>query len=433
MEDIPLGSNLGSRPSVQAKWAVVMLFMFLFNTVFWAIRSIFGIAVIVWQTQYGWTNVIIGLMGSVFSLAYGVSQPFGGYIVDKFGTKKMTAFCCVGWSVFTLLTPVAPAILWLTGVIRALTGVFEGPFMSAMNRTVARGVPDKAKRGRYSAILQSANQIGPALATAGGGALVSLYGPVSIFGVFGMVGLLMALVWWLYMRNRTEARIVLVDEQQKAEALQREKEPEYPLKKLLRSSTIWALFLCFFSVPYASFVFLTWLPLYLKEYRHFNLVQAGLLTALPSIIGFFGYISSGYFSDFLASKGLTRDGINRKMPIWIGALFYVVCLPLAAMTSSAALAVALLIVAHFGLGFYSTNYWVLVTDIAPNQTGTITGFMGFFGMVGGTVAPILTGYLVTVTNGFTVPFMVSAAIVFLAGLASAIFIRVKPLSQLIPD
>ena len=46
-----------------------------------------------------------------------------------------------GWSVWVLLTPVAPTVLWLTATFRVLLGAFEGPYIPASVAAVARAIP----------------------------------------------------------------------------------------------------------------------------------------------------------------------------------------------------------------------------------------------------------------------------------------------------
>ena len=67
-----------------------------------------------------------------------------------------------GWSVWVLLTPVGPTILWLTATFRILLGAFEAPYIPASIAAVSRAIPSRSRRGRFAAFMQSGAQLGPA-------------------------------------------------------------------------------------------------------------------------------------------------------------------------------------------------------------------------------------------------------------------------------
>ena len=433
-QNTPLGQpNIQFNPQVQTKkaisWPVLVIVIFIGNVILWADRTNFSVATAAWSKQFHWTPAIIGMMLSAFSFGYMLLQPLGGYLSDRLGPKKMIAYSCGGWSLFTLLTPLAPAVIWLTGSFRALLGIFEAPFNPAITTAVSQYIPEQSKRGTYMAFLQSGSKLGPAIGTSVGALILRAWGTSAIFMFFGLLGIAISLIWFLYSYKRSEEvnrRII-----QSTEVSERAKEAEYSVRQLLSSSTIWGILLAYFSVPYCTFLFLTWLPIYLNTYRHFKIVTAGLLSALPYLAAFVAYIFAGYLSDKMAEKGWTKNGLNRKLPIYFGTLVYLITLPIAAVTTSNNLAVLMIILANVGLAFVTNQYWVMVSDITKRYGGTISGFMNFFGILGATIAPSLTGFIVAATGNFTLPFIISVCILVAAALVVALFVRVKPLSELI--
>jgi sugar phosphate permease len=327
-----------------------------------------------------------------------------------------------------MLTPLAPVMTWLTASFRALLGICEAPFYPAVTAGVSKYVPEQTKRGTFMSFCQSGSELGPAIGTSVSALLLKAWGVPSIFIVFGGFGIALSLIWVVYSANRTEQ--VTVSSADTTELIERSKEQEYPLRKLLSSGTVWSIILAYFSVPFCNFLFLAWLPIYLSKYRHYHVVMAGYLTALPFLAGFVAYLFSGYVSDKIAKQAWAKNGLNRKLLIYIGALFYIIALPVAGFTTSNTVSVEMLILANIGLAFYSIQFWVLVSDITPRQAGTISGFMNFVGILGGTLAPFITGLLVSATGSFVTPFIIAVCIVIVATLAVAFFVRVKPLSQL---
>jgi ACS family sodium-dependent inorganic phosphate cotransporter len=108
-------------------WPVTVIVFFAGSVLLWADRSNFSVAAAAWAKELNWTPSTIGLMLSAFSLGYLVIQPIGGWIADQIGPRRTLAGAMAGWSVWVLLTPLAPTILWLTATFRVLLGAFEAP------------------------------------------------------------------------------------------------------------------------------------------------------------------------------------------------------------------------------------------------------------------------------------------------------------------
>ena len=172
------------------------------SVLLWADRTNFSVAAAAWAKEYAWKPATIGMMLSAFSLGYLILQPVGGWIADKAGSRRTLAGSMAGWSVWVLLTPIAPSVLWLTATFRVLLGAFEGPYIPASVAAVARAVPDISKRGRFSAFVQSGAQLGPAAGVFFAGIILSTTGSAAwIFVIFGLLGLVAAAAWWSYARN----------------------------------------------------------------------------------------------------------------------------------------------------------------------------------------------------------------------------------------
>src|SRR6201987_603555 len=154
----------------------------------WAARSNFSVAAAAWAKDLNWTPSTIGLMLSACSLGYLVLQPIGGWIADQIGPRRTLAGAMAGWSLWVLLTPLAPTILWLTATFRVLLGAFEAPYIPASIAAVSRAIPSRSRRGRFAAFMQSGAQLGPATGVFFAGLILQATGsPVYIFVVFGVI------------------------------------------------------------------------------------------------------------------------------------------------------------------------------------------------------------------------------------------------------
>jgi MFS family permease len=414
-------------------WAITATVFFAGSVLLWADRTNFSVAAAAWAKEYGWKPATIGMMLSAFSLGYLILQPVGGWIADKMGARRTLAGSMAGWSVWVLLTPLAPSVLWLTATFRVLLGAFEGPYIPASVAAVARAIPQITKRGRFSAFVQSGAQLGPAAGVFFAGIILSTTGsPAWIFVIFGLIGLVAAAAWWTYARNFDDP----VPEGAHAEtdeAKYRAAQAPVSNRLLLTSPALWPFYIGYFALPYCQYLFLTWLPQYLSHYRHIPLIQASALSALPFLVAFVASNFTGWAMDWFAAAGWTKGGFHRKFFIGVGAATYAVTTLIAATTESNTLAVVMIIIANAGLSFYVVPFWTTCTDIAPNQTGTLGGLMNFFGIIGATLSPYGTGVIAQATGAFVAPLVLAVCIMLLAASTMILFFRYKPLSELVGE
>jgi cyanate permease len=78
-------------------------------------------------------------------------------------------------------------------------------------------------------------------------------------------------------------------------------------------------------------------------------------------------------------------------------------------------------------------FWTICTDIAPNQTGTLGGLMNFFGILGATLSPYLTGVIAQSTGAFVAPLVLAVCIMLVAAATMILFFPYKPLSELVGE
>jgi len=78
-------------------------------------------------------------------------------------------------------------------------------------------------------------------------------------------------------------------------------------------------------------------------------------------------------------------------------------------------ALAVLILASIGYGFFTSSIWAITQTIAgPAAAGRWTGLQNFMGNLAGVIAPVITGFVVQRTGHFFWSFAVTAVVV-LAG------------------
>ena len=75
------------------------------STINYADRVNISVAAPVMMAALGWDEARFGVIFSVFLIGYTLLQVPGGVIADRYNTCKALAIACIGFSVFTALTP----------------------------------------------------------------------------------------------------------------------------------------------------------------------------------------------------------------------------------------------------------------------------------------------------------------------------------------
>src|SRR5579864_3931891 len=98
---VPLGAADTARPTRVRYW--VLLMIFIVTTVNYADRATLSITGPTMSKDFGFDTIQMGYIFSAFSWAYVLSQMPGGWLLDRFGARKVYAASIFLWSLFTLL------------------------------------------------------------------------------------------------------------------------------------------------------------------------------------------------------------------------------------------------------------------------------------------------------------------------------------------
>jgi ACS family glucarate transporter-like MFS transporter len=370
------------------------------------------------------TKVHIGTLQTVFFLCYALFQIPSGTLTEYFGHRKIVPLALAWWSVFTSLTAFCSRFSsWV--VIRGLFGMGEAPIYPGLNAAFSNWFP-KRERGTAVGLMLLGSKFGPMVGIPCATVIMLYWGWRAVFVVFGAVGLVIALIYYLMLRTYPhESRFVneaelehIADGQVASDTAKLMP----PWKDLFRSSQFWAVGGQFAMVDYIQYVFIAWLPVYLLEAHHFSLKQMGFAAALPELGFAVGNLLCGVISDRLIAKKI----VGSKARAWFGAAGLLLCclaLYLTAVSEARWMTVIWLSFALFFLGFPMNSSWTTCTDISAGKfTGTITGWMNFCGNIIGGAAPMVTAWIAT-QYGWRAAILATAS----AGIIGAIFwLFVKP-------
>lgn len=408
--------EVGERPArgLRIRYVVLILISLMYFITY-IDRTNISVAAPVIEKSLHFSKVQLGLIFSAFAYPYGFLQIFGGWFGDLLGPRLGLALIGLVWSGATLVTGACRSLGAFLGA-RFLLGLGEAGAFPTATRAFATWMPPE-ERGLAQGVPHSFARLGGAAAPPVVVALTLAWGWPSAFYVLGLVSLAWAALFYAYYRNepRRHPHVTageLAEIGERAKPLDR---PRIPWGALVAS--IWPVTLVDFCYGWSLWVFLTWLPSYLVQARHFSFKSLALYASLPLLAGVIGDTLGGVLSDTL----LRRTGnlrLARSSVIMFGLLAAGALIFPAAFGASAVGAVVFLSASFFCLELTNACLWALPMDIAPEFAGTAGGMMNTGFGIAGTVAPVVFGWLISATHAWLVPFTVTALLLVVGALAT---------------
>ena len=363
-------------------------------------------------------------MGSIFSafvLAAAIGQIPAGWLTDRIGPRRTLTACVSLWSLATLLTAAAGGFVGLV-VVRFVTGLFESgafpggtralvPWFGRTERAFVQGAPHLF--GRF------ATAVVPLVSVS----ISAVYGWRGVFLLFGALGLVWALGFWVLYRDRPEdhPRITPVELALATDGATNMKSgAPTPWRALLTSRTSWGLIIGSAAYTYCIFFYTTWLPTYLVSHLGFSMAQMGIFASLPLIAGMVGDVAGGLLSDAIV-KRTGRLGMARKAVVIPSYLLAAAALVPAALLSNPYASVACLALSLFFMELMTGPWWSVPSDVAGAHAGTLSGIMNMSANIAGAISPFVFGILAQ-GDHWVLPFIISAAILVVGAIAWAFLV-----------
>ncbi len=347
----------------------------------YAHRGTLSIAVPFLQKEMNLSKAELGVMLSAFSWCYAFLQMPSGWLVDRYGVRRVYGIGYLLWSVATMFTGFAKNFVALI-VLRVSTGTFQAVAFPATSRAVADWFQDR-ERGTVTALYLTGVRVGTALISWFGGWFLARYDVRLFFLVTGLIPLVWLLPWSMFLR-KWEAPPTATAQKHSISLLES--------LKWLRHRSVLGIFLGFFAYDYAWFVYINWLPGYLALERKFTPQEMGIYSAMPYLAMSVIILASGTSSDWLVRRGWNEIKV-RKGFIMLGLLIGCLVVP-AGFVEDKMTAVWLLTIALCGIGIAAPNTWTLTQAVCEKRVvGTVSGIQNWGGNVGGIIAPALTGVI----------------------------------------
>jgi len=392
------------------RWIILTL-LFIATTILYIDRSALGILAPDLQKSIGWSEEQYGIINSVFMIAYAICFILMGTLIDKIGTRKGYLISIGIWSIAALGHALARSWIGFAFARFSLAVGQSGSFPSAI-KAVAEWFPKK-DRALAVGIFNGGSNMGTILSPLIIPPLVIGFNNwrVGFLWTFP-ISIIWVLLWLKYFRKPEQSPNVSPEELQyiNSDSGNEKKLEKTGWKDILPYREAWAIAVAKFMADPIWWFYLFWGAKFLNEKFGVNLKDIGL----PFFTIYLASWGLGIFLGWLSSKFM-KMGFNlnqgRKFSLLACALF-AVPVALVPHTTNMWLAVGLIALAAGGHCGWSANVFSLMSDIFPKKAiGSIAGFGGFAGAVGGAIVAFSVGKILQNigTDGYAIPFAVAGS------------------------
>jgi ACS family hexuronate transporter-like MFS transporter len=360
----------------------------------------------------------LALITTFFMIAYAIGQTATGKMMDAIGTRLGMVVSIIGWSISIALHSVARSLASFN-IFRALLGFSEAGNWPGATKSNAEWFPAK-ERAIAQGIFGAGASLGSVVAAPAIASLYLAFGWRVTFALIAILGILW-IIPWLLVNKATPDKHPWLTEGERQHILDNTSAQKnvqtanpYSWKELLGFRKTWGILSARFFVDPVWWMFVTWLPTFLKEQFQFDIKQVGAFAWLPYLFAAIGGLLGGYYSSRRIRAGV-EAAKARKEAITIGSVLMLVSLALTAFYLSSLkenipLAIGLISTTLFGFQFLINNIQTLPADYFNGKNvGTVAG-MGGTAAVAGTLITTWTVPIIT-KSGYEWFFIMGALLV----------------------
>jgi ACS family hexuronate transporter-like MFS transporter len=416
-----------SRTVPGLRWWIAAL-IFLATFINFLNRLIIAVLGPVITVQLGLSNSQFAGLTTAFLIAYTISQGFSGKLYDRIGTRRGFTFSIVVWSLASMAHAFARTFGGLLA-LRFVLGIGEAGNWPGAAKVIAEWFPVRQRAlgmGIFNSGTSIASVVAPPLII-----WIQLrFGWQAAFLALGAAGFVWLALWLRCYEtperhpNISASEYALIRQDRE---LSKGVKP-VSWRDLLQHREAWAIVLARFFADPVWWLYITWLPLYLYNVRHFSIKQIGAFAWLPFVAADAGSLLGGWLSGHLIARGWS---VNRaRKTVMIGGMLCMCTGILAATAESAMMALALIATVLFGFQAWINNVQTLPSDYFPDTAvGSVTGLGGVGAGIGSILLIQTTGLVVDRTHSYT-PILIGAGL--LPIVATAVLFRlgglIRPIS-----
>ena len=263
------------------------------------------------KMEFGASDTQMGLLsGLAFALFYATLGIPVARLADRWSRRNVLAISMTTWSAVTALCATATGF-WHLLLLRIGVGIGEAGGTPPSQSLLADYFPPE-KRAFAQGILATAPNIGILVGLFGGALIAEAYGWRSVFLVFGIPGVLLAILIQLTIREPLKVSVSASEEGAGLFST---------LGNIFRLPSFAHIMVGVGFTGIAGYGLGVWSPSFLVRVHNMSLVDAGLYLGLIGVFGGgLGTISSGLLVDRLARR-------DKRWQLWLPAIGIFLALP----------------------------------------------------------------------------------------------------------
>ena len=263
------------------------------------------------KTEFGATDTQMGLLsGLAFALFYATLGIPVARLADRWSRRNVLAISMTTWSAITALCATATGF-WHLLLLRIGVGIGEAGGTPPSQSLLADYFPPE-KRAFAQGVLATAPNIGILVGLFGGALIAEAYGWRSVFLIFGIPGVLLAVLIQLTIKEPPKVREAQSQVDQGLFSA---------LGRIVRLPSFKHIMVGVGFTGIAGYGLGVWSPSFLVRVHGMSLVDAGLYLGLIGVFGGgFGTIFSGLLVDALARR-------DARWQLWVPAIGIFIALP----------------------------------------------------------------------------------------------------------
>jgi MFS family permease len=330
--------------------------------------------------EFGFNNALAGFLTTGIFLTHAGMQIPGGYLVDRFGSKRMLLIALL-WVATGNFMMAAAGAYWQLLCCKIFTGMGTGVCFVGGARYIhegCRGPRLNVAQGFFGGSIQ----MGAGFVIFAVPLLYKLFGWRPTFLVCAGMVLVAAVIWIAW-----------------APAVEFPPAPPSKFHKMLLAPQLWYLGLMQMATFGISLVVGSWVVVLLIKGMHIPATKAGMVGALVLLLGIVSRPLGGYLRRHMGIR-----------PLFIVSLLMIAAGCLMLVPSSISLAGALTAVTLIGLGF-GLPYAAMFSRagmLFPGRAAAAMGFVNMLGIIMILAGAPLVGHLADLTGSFKTSFTLLA-------------------------
>lgn len=364
------------------RWVIVFIVFFaiVFNYVD---RQLVSVLKPILKNEYGLDDAGYAVIINIFTVCYALMYPVTGWLVDRFGPKKIMFWGILTWSLACIGGGIAKTVTQF-GFFRGLLGIAEPTVFPAQVKTVTIWFPGKL-RATANSLCQAGGSIGAIIAPFLVAWLALSFGWKVAFIAMGVLGIFIAILWKLFYQDPPEHI-----QQEALQSTVSTAESGFSWGQLWRRKSLWGIILARFISDPVWYFCLFWLPGYLQEASGLTLTQIGMFGWIPFLIADVGAIGTSNLSDRLVKRGGNPLAARKRMLLMV-SFFSVLCVVTPYLTNAFATIAVFSVVALVCVTWLFTVCVVIAESFPMKNVASVQGIAGGFGALGAVIFNYFVG------------------------------------------